>query len=148
MAVESQEEYFVSKTDGVEGKTLSVFYAPISNKFTVPREVLIIKSHSNHTSRQLWELIVTGRLSNETFDLPTIEPSSINQVGQNLDLFMRTERAGGIFIDAEAPEDIHNTLKEVERNLTAEAQSTLADLLGIEITPVTEDKRPLPGLYL
>ena len=147
MGIETQSEYFVSKSEGVDGKTLSIFHAPPAEGFAIPKEVLRVRSAGDFASRSLWNLI-TGNLSTGDYDTPSFEPSSVEQVSRSLDEFMRTQSAGGIFVDDEAPDEIKNALQAVEEALNAESKTTLADLMGIDIQTTFEDDRPYPGLYL
>ncbi len=132
-------------TEGREGKTLSVFHAPLRDRFTVPKEVLRVRSKGAFASKALWRL-VTGSPTSSAYDNLSFEPCTIDQVGNSIDSFMREETTGGIFLDNEAPEEIRSTLGTVEENLTRESRQALTEFLGLDLQP--EDDRPFPGQYL
>jgi hypothetical protein len=147
MGAEPQTQYFVAKSKGMDNIRLSVFFAPLSDRFVIPKEVLRAQSVGGFASRSLWKLI-TGELSSHDKTIPTIEPSSIEQVQQNLDEFLRTQPADELFLDNNAPDDIKEALQTVQEALTTEAQTRLANILGLVIPAERQDDRPYPGQYL
>lgn len=147
MGFETQSQYFIAKSEELDGQTLRVFYAPHGDEFIVPKEVLRAHGHGEFATQSLWNLI-TGRLPRGNVLPTTIEPSSVEDLGTSLDEFLRTQPANAVYIDEEAPDDIKQTLHQVRETLTGEAQATLADVLGLVMVPEKEDNRPFPGQYL
>lgn len=147
MGVDSQPQYFVARSEGQDGTSLGVFFAPPSDRLVFPKEVLRAKSAGDIATASLWGLI-TGRLLPREDALTTIEPSSIEEVKKNLDDFLRTQPADELFVDDDAPADIKEALQDVQDTLRADAQAELAEILGLVVPEPQDDTRPYPGLYL
>jgi hypothetical protein len=149
MGANTQTEYFLARRDGREEKNLSVFYAPSSEGLSIPREVVRIKS-LGIAHRGLWEAI-TGKLQVTEPVVPTIEPSSAEQVGSAVQDFMRENVGGGLFVDDDTPQEIRDALSGAEEALKTESRSRLADFLGVVVetpTPPVPANEPKTGLYL
>ncbi|MDZ7785727.1 MAG: hypothetical protein U5L95_01220 [Candidatus Saccharibacteria bacterium] len=145
----SQPQYFIAQAESMEGLRLSVYYAPHSENFIVPQEVLRAESADTLASGALWKLL-TGKLTpNQDDPETTIEPSTPEDVKARLDSFLRTQPADEIFVDENAPEGIKEALESVQTALASEAQTMLGEMLGLKLPPpVEDDDRPYPGQYL
>jgi len=147
MSAESRAMYFTAKNETLEGTSLSIFFAPESDRFVVAKEVLRAKSLGGVASQSLWKLM-TGELLVQADTIPTIEPTSVGQVQRDLDEFLRTQPADELFLDDNAPDEIRNALRSVQETLTLEAQTRLANMFGLIAPTDFQDDRPLPGQYL
>lgn len=154
MSFESNAVYFISKSGNREVEPfISVYYAPDSDTFVVPKQVLKVQSASDVATGSLWKLI-TGEITNLTDpgeEIPILEPATVERIESELDEFLRTHPADELMLDEQAPDEIKNSLKGVQDTLAQESQTILANMLGI-ILPQDRlaeiDDRPYPGQYL
>lgn len=151
VAEKTQVEYFVVEGEELDGKLLSIFYTPDSDRLSIPREVVRIKGIGEIANNGLWEA-ATGMLVVKEAEAPTIKPSSVDQVGHAIQGFMRENTGGGgVFVDEDAPEEIKRALTGAEEALKTESRARLADFLGIQIEtqmPVAGTDKLKTGFYL
>ena len=146
MGLESQAEYFIAQTENIEGRRISVYYAPLGDSLAVPKEVLRARSISFLAERGLRSK-VDSHLSAEEYDVHTIEPSSIDNVRKILCDLGRTHPIG-VFVDESAPEMIRETPEVIEQTMANENRTNLAKYFGFDAIKEPKDNRPYPGQYL
>lgn len=149
MGIEAQSEYFVTQSESVDGKNLSVFHAPLGSDLVIPKEVVRLRNVSPLLHAKLHGLRA-GTFVPENFDVPTtIEPSSLERVGRRLGRFLRDgPTPTAIFVSREAPSEVRTTVRGVEAALAAEASNRLVDFLGPDIQIAPPDINPGIGQYL
>ncbi|HUC95631.1 MAG TPA: hypothetical protein VMR76_01575 [Candidatus Saccharimonadia bacterium] len=147
MTAEDQLEYLIARNDTEDVKRLRIFYAPICGGLVVPKEVLRVVTRDSILGGKVWQLM-TGKLDHTEVTVPTIEPSSIEQVGEKLGEFMKANPIGGMIIDGDAPDEIREKIESVSSANALETVQDLAELLGVEVGDIKEDTRPWPGMYL
>ncbi|MHB1864783.1 MAG: hypothetical protein ACYCPS_01285 [Candidatus Saccharimonadales bacterium] len=144
-------EFFVSQSEEPNGKSLSVYYAPSSEGLALLKVIVRVKSVMSSRQGEVWEAI-TGRLSVTEPMTPTIEPSTVEQVGNAIKEFMKSNIGGGIFVDDSTPQVIKDELRDAEEALKNESRARLADFLGVQLgdsqLPVASSSELKTGLYL
>lgn len=144
MTVESEAVYFVSRSDGVEGKDMRVYFAPLDPGLVVPKEVVRVRSMLSQ-GRRFWEM-VTDKLRTEAPEDTTLTPSNLSEVGASIEQFMHENPIGGITLDCDAPDEIKTTIHDIQESISKTNGLLLSHHLGIRVQQ--EDTRPMPGMYL
>ena len=147
VGIETQVQYFVAKSEGLEGIDLSIFYAPLTDKLVIPKEVLRARGMETVARSSLWK-ILTDDLSSREFNEPTLEPSSIEQVGNSIEIFLRSQSRVALYVDEDSPSEIKETLQIVAETLDPEDASNLASFLGLGVSTTINDDQLLRGQYL
>ncbi len=147
MGVETQEEYLVAKTESLEGDMLSIFFAKRDDRLAIPKKVLHARSVGGLARKSLMKAGIVF-LEHDDLELPIFKPSSIEQVARELSDFIKTQSPTVMIVFEDTPEEIKETIKKVEADLSDAEKINLANFLGEEIITEPQKVNTWPSPYL